>query len=553
MHRLKELWRLVTFKIVIIIFLLVIPMNIWGIITTNEVQKSIYKESQINIESVGQILMKGLDARMDAADYYLFDDLQKNTFFGTVLSEKKLPVFRHAFINLHGELYNRVNYGDNADAYFVYRSDMDQMDVAVGTKYLDYGQDIKKELYGILSKERTRCSSKWGIVQLAGQKWLYRCAYLRNCWYGGLIQVDSILDELYASIQYASLQVELGTDPKGVEENKRIHIVCKSDTEQLYLHMNVDKGDITDNIPLMNRIAGLMSIIFLCVMPLIIWFLYIYLLKPIHILNDAMNRVQQGTWNYQITDKSNSGEFENLYSNFNKMVNAQIDMSRQLVERETYSKRLELQNLQMQIRPHFLLNSFNLLYGLVTMQKTESSKQMILYLSDYFRYIFRSGKDMEIYEKELSLITNYISVVRLSHPFIAFEEEHDEKVLHVEVPPLLIHNYIENIIKHGLRPKEMTNIMLRAHYKEGWATFEIEDDGRGMDAETATAFNEGNFQSVDSQVHVGLQNSFQRIRFFYGQDSVFRIKSEIGKGTLITVKVHYEIGGEKDESADSGR
>lgn len=58
---------------------------------------------------------------------------------------------------------------------------------------------------------------------------------------------------------------------------------------------------------------------------------------------------------------------------------------------------MELKNLQLQIHPHFLLNTFNLVYTLAQRKETGAIQDIVIYLSEYFRYIFRSGKSLELF------------------------------------------------------------------------------------------------------------------------------------------------------------
>ena len=73
-------------------------------------------------------------------------------------------------------------------------------------------------------------------------------------------------------------------------------------------------------------------------------------------------------------------------------------------EARLWRQKMELRNLQLQIRPHFLLNTFNLMYSLSQMDDRENLENTILYMADYFRYIFRSNQDLESFSLELNLI-----------------------------------------------------------------------------------------------------------------------------------------------------
>ena len=347
-------------------------------------------------------------------------------------------------------------------------------------------------------------------------------------------------DQLQADSQQEEVQnsfISAKMSEKYEDAVPLISVTAPSEKAKVCLVVSVNQDEILHSIPWIQRSAYHISLLFFLVVPLLVWLIHRYLLNPMRVLHRAMSEVENGTSQYQILERAKTTEFAELYAHFNQMILTQDRLGKELIDKETFGKRMELQNLQLQIRPHFLLNSFNLLYGLVTAGKTDSAQKMILYLSDYFRYIFRSDKELETYGNELKLIREYIGVARYRHPFISFEETHDEEVLSVPVPPLLIHNFIENVIKHALNPEGMTEIELTASYKDGKAVFMIEDDGRGMDAKLCSELSRPPEQNtIDAGKHVGIKNSWRRLQFFFGSTANILVTSQPGTGTLITLE-----------------
>ncbi len=77
---------------------------------------------------------------------------------------------------------------------------------------------------------------------------------------------------------------------------------------------------------------------------------------------------------------------------------------------------------------------------------------MILYLSDYFRYIFRSEKELELLPQELKLIEGYARIASVRYSgMVELAVDLDPELSYVRMPPLLLHNFIENAVKHGFR------------------------------------------------------------------------------------------------------
>lgn len=84
--------------------------------------------------------------------------------------------------------------------------------------------------------------------------------------------------------------------------------------------------------------------------------------------------------------------------------------------------------------------------------------------------------------EEMDLVKRYVEVAALRYPGrIEAEYEVSPRLDVVRVLSLLIHNFVENIVKHALNPEDVTDILLRGSYENKTVTIEISDDGVGME------------------------------------------------------------------------
>ena len=127
------------------------------------------------------------------------------------------------------------------------------------------------------------------------------------------------------------------------------------------------------------------SIVAFLLIPILYALIQHLLLHPLRVLNQAQKRLRNGDLDCRITEKANSIEYEHSFQSFNKMADRIQDLKIEVYEKELDRKQMELSNLQLQIRPHFLLNTFNLIYTLAQRGQEKDVQQVILYLSDYFR------------------------------------------------------------------------------------------------------------------------------------------------------------------------
>ncbi|MDE6492901.1 MAG: sensor histidine kinase, partial [Lactobacillus sp.] len=109
----------------------------------------------------------------------------------------------------------------------------------------------------------------------------------------------------------------------------------------------------------------------------------------------------------------------------------------------------ELDNLKSQINPHFLFNTLNTIYALITVDQAKA-QNAVHRLSALLRYtLYENEKTIEL-RKEADFIINYVELMRMRMQSRKINvtvqlDEHDN----THVPPLLFIPLIENAFKYG--------------------------------------------------------------------------------------------------------
>ncbi len=91
------------------------------------------------------------------------------------------------------------------------------------------------------------------------------------------------------------------------------------------------------------------------------------------------------TFRIENTDKNETEDFRYLYRVFNRMA-GEVEQSR---EKDKKMYQTELDNLKLQVNPHMLLNSFNMIYSLAQTKNYEYIQRYSMLLVEYFRYVLR--------------------------------------------------------------------------------------------------------------------------------------------------------------------
>jgi two-component system LytT family sensor kinase len=197
-----------------------------------------------------------------------------------------------------------------------------------------------------------------------------------------------------------------------------------------------------------------------------------------------------------------------------------------------------LDALQRQINPHFLFNTLNSIAALVRSQP-ELAREMTVKLANILRALLKDHDTYVPLRDELSFTDDYldIEVVRFGAEKLRVEKEIDPRTLEVLVPSILLQPLIENSIKHGLEPRiRGGTVTLRSRLEGDRVFIEVADDGVGMGNRPASGLRRVG-------AGIGMKNVQERLEVLYGAQARFKIVSNPGRGTLISIEIPAVLPG----------
>lgn len=181
-----------------------------------------------------------------------------------------------------------------------------------------------------------------------------------------------------------------------------------------------------------------------------------------------------------------------------------------------------------QMQPHFLYNVLTTISGMCEIQNATEARDVVNHFADYFRTNLDSlGNEKTIsFEKELEHIKTYLWLEK-----IRFEDTlnicYEIGTTDFMLPSLAVQPIVENAVKHGILPKDdVGTVIIRTYETSNDYVIVIEDDGVGFDV---------NEKQDDTNTHVGIENVTKRLEIICNGSC--DIKSEIGKGTVVTIHI----------------
>ena len=277
--------------------------------------------------------------------------------------------------------------------------------------------------------------------------------------------------------------------------------------------------------------------------------------KPARKLQRAMQEVQQGNLNVRV-DIQSGDEMEELGSGFNTMVEELGETIQDVYMAEICRQNAELNALKMQVQPHYLYNTLDIIRMNALESGDEKTARLIESLSHQLRYVMGSHSERVKLKQELDSLREYAVLVEARYEgriHVSIEAENGD--LGLLVPKLLLQPFVENAIKHGLRDKPEGGIVLvEVTRLADMLQIVVLNDGTSIDPQRLAhirsflATAEIGEQDSLGVVSVGMKNTYDRIKINCGKEYGFSMDSDGNMGVIVTI--HLPIWREGEEHVE---
>lgn len=201
---------------------------------------------------------------------------------------------------------------------------------------------------------------------------------------------------------------------------------------------------------------------------------------------------------------------------------------------------LQLKALKSQIDPHFILNITNSIGSLIIKHDEEKTNYLLGKYGKLLRITLEGSDSISTtIETEIEYVKNYLILekFRMNEKF-DFEINLDSSLnRNVQIPKMLIHTFVENSIKHGIKCKK-GNGFLSISVKDKIEYYEIivRDNGIGRKkAKEIVGLGTGKGLSILDQI-LDLYYSLEKIKISYQINDLIDEQNE-PNGTEVQVKV----------------
>lgn len=287
----------------------------------------------------------------------------------------------------------------------------------------------------------------------------------------------------------------------------------------------IPKSEYEDQYRILWLSAILMMGGMIVVIVMISYVLSGYYVGRLKKLKSEMAGLQNGNLNANLPLETEGDEIEEIYHNFNGMVQEVQRLMQEHYKLGKEVKMAEVRALQAQINPHFLYNTLESINWRAKAVNNREISLMTESLGSLLRATLSNKKSLVTLSYELNLILSYITIQQIRfEERLDYREQVPDGLKNALIPPLTLQPLVENAIHYAL--EEMTEtcyitILAAETDKTGkngerCIRISVTNSGSSFDEDLLELLKQHKKQP--SRSGIGLLNIDKRIKLLFGED-----------------------------------
>ncbi|WP_214628234.1 sensor histidine kinase [Paenibacillus agaridevorans] len=353
-----------------------------------------------------------------------------------------------------------------------------------------------------------------------------------------MILSDAVDIEFASSLKNVLIS-RLKEAPSGtivLENDKRQYfaVYMKSDYLNTALVQYVPMEALTEKAEQFKTLFLFFSLSAVLVIALYMLSAFKFIQQPMLKLIRVLRQMEMGNLNVEITHRR-TDEFGFLFQRFNGMMKNLNQLIDQVYKQQILTQQAELRQLQSQINPHFLYNTYFVLYNMAMSEDYDNVKLFTHQLGSYLKYITRNAVEDVPLHIEVDHARTYCDIQSLRfYNRIEVEFGHIPPSFRDKlVPRLILQPVIENAFEHGISDMKSGGwLVVRFEKENDGFVIIVEDNGPSISEARVHELNRLLTPGRDDVSEItAIVNIHRRLRLKFGEES--GLSFEVGdKGGL---------------------
>ena len=529
------------FKLLLVLLLINILINI---AMSNITRNFIKNQNIVHLRSSIEIYADSVNEKLHSVERFMYS---------TITHNESLEKLNHVqtFLDYQENLkkvqtsFAEFEYQNETHMTFLLETDSTDYFINVSNLYIPYEDYLllKSNLKSLRSDISDR---KWKNVTTKNSEYLVKSVHYEGKIIYAVISSEDILKPLRKLNIGNNGKLSLKEPNNIPSENYLIHAQNEKTHLPFDIYVLVDYAEVFRNITLLEVFLSAVPIIITILSIIIILYIRQWMIKPITRLTERLSQLGDSIPPSEFFISEGILEIDKANDKLNKVI---FDMQ-ELKIREYHSqlelKKIELNYLKNQIRPHFYLNMLSMIHSMLQTKNYKEIEDLTILTSNYLRHLFMANQDFSELKDEVQHIKDYLEIQRIRYGnSIYFSLDYNDDLQNTLVPSLLLQTFIENTIKHGFSFQDLFTILLSIKKvkteNSDYIQICIEDNGPGFSEEILSKLNQKQSLITEDGHHIGITNTIERLNLLYPNDYTITFENNEEGGAKILLLIPYKI------------
>ena len=529
------------FKLLLVLLLINILINI---AMSNITRNFIKNQNIVHLRSSIEIYADSVNEKLHSVERFMYS---------TITHNESLEKLNHVqtFLDYQENLkkvqtsFAEFEYQNETHMTFLLETDSTDYFINVSNLYIPYEDYLllKSNLKSLRSDISDR---KWKNVTTKNSEYLVKSVHYEGKIIYAVISSEDILKPLRKLNIGNNGKLSLKEPNNIPSENYLIHAQNEKTHLPFDIYVLVDYAEVFRNITLLEVFLSAVPIIITILSIIIILYIRQWMIKPITRLTERLSQLGDSIPPSEFFISEGILEIDKANDKLNKVI---FDMQ-ELKIREYHSqlelKKIELNYLKNQIRPHFYLNMLSMIHSMLQTKNYKEIEELTILTSNYLRHLFMANQDFSELKDEVQHIKDYLEIQRIRYGnSIYFSLDYNSDLQNTLVPSLLLQTFIENTIKHGFSFQDLFTILLSIKKVKtedsDYIQICIEDNGPGFSEEILSKLNQKQSLITEDGHHIGITNTIERLNLLYPNDYTITFENNEEGGAKILLLIPYKI------------
>ena len=529
------------FKLLLVLLLINILINI---AMSNITRNFIKNQNIVHLRSSIEIYADSVNEKLHSVERFMYSTITHNESLEKLNHVQTFLEYQENLKKVQTS-FTEFEYQNETHMTFLLETDSTDHFINVSNLYIPYEDYLllKSNLKSLRSDISDR---KWKNVTTKNSEYLVKSVHYEGKIIYAVISSEDILKPLNKLNIGNNGKLSLKEPNNIPSSNYLIHAQNEKTHLPFDIYVLVDYAEVFRNITLLEVFLSAVPIIITILSIIIILYIRQWMIKPITRLTERLSQLGDSIPPSEFFISEGILEIDKANDKLNKVI---FDMQ-ELKIREYHSqlelKKIELNYLKNQIRPHFYLNMLSMIHSMLQTKNYKEIEELTILTSNYLRHLFMANQDFSELKDEVQHIKDYLEIQQIRYGnSIYFSLNYNDDLQNTLIPSLLLQTFIENTIKHGFSFQDLFTILLSIKKvkteNSDYIQICIEDNGPGFSEEILSKLNQKQSLITEDGHHIGITNTIERLNLLYPNDYTITFENNEEGGAKILLLIPYKI------------